>query len=349
MLDPWEQDVLRDALGCRPGDVDRWAAREVVILAPRQNGKGVILEVRELAGLFVFGERLILHSAHEFKTARESFLRISSLIENCDDLRKQVKQIRASHGEEGIELKTGQRLNFVARSSGSGRGFTGDVVILDEAYALTDDMMQAMFPTVSARRNPQIWYTSTAGDIRSYVLGRLRERGYEGEEHLYFAEWSAPEGANLDDRSAWEQANPGLGIRISEEAILAERRTLSDAGFARERLGIWPTEATERLIPVELWDAVCHPDVEATKEGARLAVEVTPDHSSAAIAAWGGGVGELVRARRAPRRCRMGRGPRRGTGKEVPVQHRDRRQRSGCVSLGAARGARREGAATRER
>lgn len=49
-LDPWQQHVLRGALGER---VDgRWKAFEVGLIVPRQNGKGSILEARELAGMF---------------------------------------------------------------------------------------------------------------------------------------------------------------------------------------------------------------------------------------------------------------------------------------------------------
>jgi hypothetical protein len=66
-LDPWQQWVLEQSLGERPDG--RWAAFQVCLLCPRQNGKGSILEARELAGLFLFGEKKITHSAHEAKTA----------------------------------------------------------------------------------------------------------------------------------------------------------------------------------------------------------------------------------------------------------------------------------------
>ncbi len=44
-------------------------ASDVGLIISRQNGKGTVLEVRELGGLFVLGEELIIHTAHEFKTA----------------------------------------------------------------------------------------------------------------------------------------------------------------------------------------------------------------------------------------------------------------------------------------
>jgi hypothetical protein len=69
-LDPWQRFVLDRALG--ESKDGKWSAFEVGLVVPRQNGKGSILEARELAGLFLFDERLILHSAHEFETARTS-------------------------------------------------------------------------------------------------------------------------------------------------------------------------------------------------------------------------------------------------------------------------------------
>src|SRR5499427_4923258 len=72
-LDPWEALVLEHALG--EGDDGRWAAAEVGLCVPRQNGKNAVLEARELAGLFLLDEHLTIHSAQHFKTAKEHFLR----------------------------------------------------------------------------------------------------------------------------------------------------------------------------------------------------------------------------------------------------------------------------------
>ena len=164
ILDPWQGDVLTDSMGER--DDGKWQTSEVGLIVPRQNGKGSVLEARTLGGLYLLNEQLILWSAHEFKTAREGFLRMRALVDNYDHLRKKVRAIRTAAGEEGIELLNGSRLRFIARSRGSGRGFSGDLVILDEAYALSDEAMAALMPTLSARPNPQIWYTSSASSSR---------------------------------------------------------------------------------------------------------------------------------------------------------------------------------------
>ncbi len=128
-LDPWQCDAMH--IICAISDDGKWLVFECGCIIPRQNGKGAILEARALAGLFLFGEKLIMWSAHEYKTAVEGFRRVVSLIENTDDLRRQVKSISRGNVEKSVELLSGQRLIFVARSKGSGRGFTGDCNLID--------------------------------------------------------------------------------------------------------------------------------------------------------------------------------------------------------------------------
>jgi hypothetical protein len=71
ILDPWQAFVLEQGLGV--GEDGKWSAFEIGLCVPRQNGKGGVIEALELAGLFLFGERLIIHSAHEFATSLEAF------------------------------------------------------------------------------------------------------------------------------------------------------------------------------------------------------------------------------------------------------------------------------------
>lgn len=283
-LDPWQQFALKDGLG-EHGNT--WASFEVAVIVGRQNGKGSILEARELAGLFLFDEQLILHSAHQFKTAAEGFRRILTLIENTDWMRKRVKTVTRSHGDEGIELTTGQRLRFVARSRSSGRGFTGDCVILDEAFNLDAEDMAALLPTLAARPNPQVWYASSAGMATSSQLAAVRERGLTGgDSSLAYLEWSADPAADLDDRAAWAAANPAMGIRISPDFIARERAALPDAEFARERLGIWAPVGGNDVVNVAAWQA-CADENSTPSDPVVFAVDVGPDSASAAIAVCG--------------------------------------------------------------
>lgn len=299
ILDPWQQLVLRDALGEGPGG--KWAAFEVGLIVSRQNGKGSILEARELAGLFLFGERLILHSAHEFKTSQEAFLRIRQLIDGNRAFRRRVKRITNNTFEVGIELIGGQRLKFVARSGGSGRGFTGDLIVLDEAFNLPDTAIEALMPTMSARPNPQLWYTSSAPDRKlapCEPLTRIRRRGMAGgDSSLAFFEWSAEvcsdtcaDGCGEHDDPAdplvWAKTNPGLGIRITPEHVGRELVSMGREGFCRERLGVgnYPSERAEQwsAIPEPTWRGLADASSQAG-ERVVFAIDATPGGTHAAV------------------------------------------------------------------
>ena len=289
-LDPWQSMVLERGLGRGPDG--RRAAFEVALIVSRQNGKGSILEALELAGLFLFDDvRLILHSAHEFKTASEAFRRIQSLVVDNPVFASRVSMIRTGAGTEAIELRDGKRLRFVARSSGTGRGFSADLVILDEAYKLDDRAMSALLPTLSARPDPQVWYTSSAGSEESVQLGRVRERGLAGSDpSLAFFEWSVPDDAEPSSPAAWARANPGMGIRITESHVERERAALSADAFAAERLGIgrYPTDLAGawRVVPRETWDGLVDARSEPLPPVA-FAVGVAGDRAAAAIGVAG--------------------------------------------------------------
>jgi hypothetical protein len=293
VLDPWQEAFLDDALQETP--TGRWASFASALIVPRQNGKGSVLEARELAGLYLFGERLILHSAHEFKTAQEAFLRILALIQSTPDLDRLVQRVRTSHGEEGIELRSGQRLRFVARSRASGRGFTGDLVILDEAYNLSSEAMSALLPTMSARPNPQLWYTSSAplDKDESVALRKLCKRGRaqargEAPVSMTYTEFCVDQHADDADPEVWARANPGCPHRISVEHIAKEREELDIEGFRRERLGVWDDgeDDGEQEIPAEAW-AECLATGVGIVGAPSLAMDVSIDRAWSTFGAAG--------------------------------------------------------------
>lgn len=299
ILDPWQQWVLNGALSERQDG--RWSAFECALIVPRQNGKNTILEALELAGLFLFDEELIIHSAHRFDTCQEHFIRLRQLIEESPDLDRKVDKIITANGKEAINLTNGHRIKFVARARGSGRGFSGSRIVLDEAFDLPARSVGAMIPAMSAKSlsgNVQIWYTSSAPHATSAILHELRRRGLAGDEdRLFYAEWgNSDAGTELLDVDAWYRANPGLGIRISEEFVRDELRAMAaiPGEFRRERLGIPDLEAAdERVWAPEVWRAVV--DELAVPTGSlSLSADATPDWSFSSLAVVGGGVAEVV-------------------------------------------------------
>jgi hypothetical protein len=322
-MDPWQRFVLIKSLGRDARG--QWSAPQVLITVSRQNGKGSILEARELAGLFLFPtDRLMIHTAHEHKTASEHFRRVWSLIDNTPNLSKQVARHSSAYGREFIEtfpkpviiLGSGgrqvrqseaKRLIFIARSASSGRGFTGDYLNYDEDMVLDAARVGASFPSLSARPNPQVWFTGSAGLPTSTQLALIRRRMIANIEsgdpgHLAAFEWSidwhheyCPAGCtehdDPDDPRSVARANPALGIRIHPSFVQTEREAMESREFQRERLGVGQYPA-----PLDGWLVVPLKWFLATADSAAepprvrnpvFAIGAAPDRSSAAIAVSG--------------------------------------------------------------
>ena len=283
VLDPWQEHVVRGMLGER---LDRrFSAPQVGVVVPRQQGKGVILEARALAGLFLLEERYIIWTAHELKTAQAAFLRLRGWIDGSPELSAMVRQMYTGNTENSIVLNDGRTLRFLARTHGSGRGLTADALILDEAYALKQGELAALMPTIATSDNPQTIYTSSAGMPNSEVLASVRERGMNPKtKGLAYFEWSAEDDADPDDMRALAQANPGLGTRLSLDHVASERAAMDDETFKRERLGIWAKIGGDSAIPEASWSACLDHDSVA---GSRVvfAVDVPPARDVATIAA----------------------------------------------------------------
>lgn len=311
-VDPWQEASL-DAL-LSVDDRDQWTCTEFGELVARQNGKGNVILPYELGHLFLWpredGEpKLIVHTAHEFKTAREAFRRIERIIRSSPLLIAELKGgvrggISTSHGEEGFELKDGTRLRFLARSKNSGVGFTCDVLVVDEGQQTPLSAMDALLPTMSSVPNHQILFTGTVPDElddSEYFEG-VRDRGRAGSDRRSGWIEFSPDGSDdpdvaaaldIEDREFWEQANPALGIRMKPEAIEDEVNRLSRDSFLRERLSVWPNrrpDAAVRLSELNL---------AAWRDSATPAASVAGEQAVIAVALGrGGGFGTVAAASR---------------------------------------------------
>jgi hypothetical protein len=313
--DPWQCDAVCDILA--ENEHGRWAARRTYGIAPRQNGKGGIIEPIQLYGVFVLHE-VILHSAHLFDTARDAFQRVLALIEGTPDLSRRLARVNRAHGKEGIELLPrpavfggdgmlydrggpGGKLHFHARTNDSGRGKSPQRLILDEAFALTPAQQAALMFAISAQDDPQINAFSTPPPVdepcelliaaRAQVLAAIDAGDVP---RVAWLEWGVERGADVTKPETWAAANPAYGIRITEDGCMDELSAAIGGGgierFAVERCGMWPdmAEAKWQVIGAEEWSTAADP-TKARAEGARPAfcLEMSPDRSWAAIgAAW---------------------------------------------------------------
>jgi len=306
ILDPEQRQALDVLMGYdRKGS---WTAFEGCIIIPRQNGKtGGILVPMVLWDMFLGPPGLIVWTAHRFKTTQEAFLDFKQIIARVPEFSRRILRISEANGEEAIELKSGTRLNFLARSKTGGRGMSGKRLVGDEAFALEDGHLGTLIPTMAAIPNSQVVYASSACLEGSEVLRRLVERGRAGgDPSLAYIEWCSEPGScrrgeacthsrdehgcQLDDLGAQRTASPALGRRILVSTMAAMRRAMSPAEFAREFLG-WHDKpvGSENASPisVEAWAKAARPGSLIDSGRVVLAVDCSWNLRSTTIAVGG--------------------------------------------------------------
>lgn len=273
----------------------KWAAFEAVIMGPRQSlGKTEFMLVRILAGLYLFKEDLIVYSAHRASTTTKTFRRLKRAIDQNPALGLRIARVSNRVGQERIEFTNGQAVEMVARSTSSGRGFTGDCLLLDEAHELDADQLAAILPMLATRPNPQIVYALSMGNEQSSHLGGLRERALSDAAGVAWVEWSMADDDDPADRAVWARCNPALHTvppRITMDYIEKEFLALGPDRFAQERLGrsAWPTGEDGEWATVSraTWEACYVEGVQMEEPSAPAAIAAPlPDDPGGALPWW---------------------------------------------------------------
>jgi hypothetical protein len=291
--DDWQRHVLEAWLGHDDGQL---TSARCGLAVPRQNGKNALIEIIELFKM-VAQSRRVLHTAHEVKTARKAFARLKYFFgDKADDpaaqfpeLNNLVKEVRNTNGQEAIVLRNGGSVEFIARSKSSGRGFSVDDLIMDEAQELSEDALAALRPTISASPNPQIIFTGTPPGPTAVgeVFTRQRMNGLSGkDDRLCWMEWRAHNADDMDSPTAVAEANPALGIRLMWDTIADERADMAEDTFARERLGLWETQASLQVINSAWWEAA-KDATSAVVDPVAFALDITPDRQRGSISLAG--------------------------------------------------------------
>lgn len=208
----------------------RLDARTTVIVAPRQTGKSYSLAL--LAVWWAFrrpGQRVLIVSAGEDASRRllstvrsvcSSPLLAGSLVDESSSL---------------VVLSNGSEVRSVPASERQVRGWSVDLLVLDEAALIADDLiLGAAFPTTAARPDARIVLASSpwATDGAFY---RLHLDGGGASEHVRTFRWSMRD-------APW----------VSEAMIETLRASLPPARFAAEVEGEFVGAADAFFSPFDL-------------------------------------------------------------------------------------------------
>lgn len=294
-LMPWQQLVADVGLELLPDG--RPAYREVIISVPRQNGKTTLILAWEVDRALMWGGRQrIIYSAQTGLDARQKLLEDQAPLlhgdpEGSGPFSPALRKVDKTNGREAIVFRNGSRISVVASSESAGHGKTIGMGVVDEAFDDVDNRReQAFMPAMRTVRDAQLIVASTMGTDASLYLNRrvdagrvIAEEGRDDSRIAYF-EWSAPDDADIADPAVWAACTPALGYTIDLDTIRAEYESnLSTPGeFIRFSLNR-RTASSERVIPEDVWRAVCDPNV-VPDGNLVFAVDCNPERSMASIA-----------------------------------------------------------------
>ena len=249
---PWQASFLLDALS--PG------VRESGLSIARKNGKTSLIGALLLAHLVgplrsVKWRCLVVsvtgHLARELRDAVED----TALASGLSDLIR----VRKSPAPGSIDGLDGARVTILASDKATGHAVGADLAVIDEAGLIPEsgrELWNAVLSSISGR-DGRLLALGVRG--RGPMFAELRER--RDTASVVWHEYAAEAGAALDDRSAWEVANPGLadGIKSTSYMSDASARAIAspaDAASFRALDLNQPVEAGRTMIvDVDDWAA----------------------------------------------------------------------------------------------
>lgn len=322
LLHPWQRWFLIHAFELLPSG--RFRFRTVVLLVARQNGKSTLSWLIALWFMYVRGVGMVLGTAQDLDVAEEiwSFAVEAATDDEANpDLADEVVKLIETNGKKELRLANGARYKVKATSRRAGRGFTGDLIMLDELREQqTWQAWSAITKTTMTRLDALVLGMSNAGDATSVVLRHLRRIAHlelgdpdgaygdaptveepvddDGDpasgEHLESAvglfEWSAVPGCDVHDRDAWAQANPSLNHPggVLEATLAGFVNVDPEPEFRIECLCQWSDDTADGPFPAGKWAAGTD-SLSAIAEGSPLVycVDVSADRTTSHIAVAG--------------------------------------------------------------
>lgn len=307
-LFPWQKWLLIHALELDESGLYRF--RTVIVEVARQNGKTLVMVILALWHIYALDAELVIATAQNLPRAEESWEKAVTWALNNSELEPLI----AGTGDKdrsGIKRGHPKRLildngcEYRVAASGSPRGFTGDLILLDELREHKSwDSWAAVTKTMMARPRAQCWAFSNAGNSTSVVLRYLRAKAHHslgwpdgdaeaeilgdtdptvtalfGDRDIStgFFEYSAPPNAQRTDMVALAQSNPSKDHTeitpdcITETALIHALREDPPQVFDMECMCRWVATGDGGPFTEGSWLATLD-DLATPVEGARSAV-----------------------------------------------------------------------------
>jgi hypothetical protein len=241
-------------------ELARCAARVRVVCAGRQAGKSDALAKIALHEAATRRNVLVLVLSAGDVAAKRLLGTCASLAANSDLLRGSVTDEYKSE----MALSNGSRIVSIPASERQARGWSSDVLIVDEAAFVAESIWESIEPTIIARPGSRIIITSSPFSRDSW-FARTYQRALDGADPALYASFHWP-----------SSINP----LVDAEWLAEKQRTSNPLTFAREYLAEFTDSQTALLSPEELEGAVADYELIPPSIAKR-------DHWFMARAGWG--------------------------------------------------------------
>jgi hypothetical protein len=308
-LFPWQKWVLLHALELNDDDTYRF--RFIVVLVGRQCGKTLVMLILALWHIYALDSRMVIGTAQDLINAEKAWGEAVEWAQGTEELEALISKVSLGH-PKFLRLETGCEYRVAAASRRGGRGFSGDLILLDELREHQNwESWAAVTNTMNARPKAQAWAFSNAGDHTSIVLRHLRATAHralgwpdgdndklilgdeeeESTDDLGFFEYSAPLGLSRSDRTGWAQSMPSMNHTdiaencITERAIASILSTSPASVFEVECLCRWPSVSDGGPFPSESWAETADTASKvSTGTASTVCLEIPADRSRAYLA-----------------------------------------------------------------
>lgn len=323
-LFPWQKWLLLHALELREDGLYRF--RTVVVIVARQSGKTLLMVVLALWHLYALESRTVIGTAQDLANSEKAWAEAVEMAQSEPELADLIEKITLAHPkslqlvgpEPGVR---GPEYRVATSSRRGARGFSGDLVLLDELREhQTWDSWASVTNTMNARPKAQAWAFSNAGDALSIVLRFLKASAHQalgwpdgdadqdllgglddmaeledlGSDAMGWFEWSAHPAASRTDQGAWGQSNPSMNHTeivtncVTDRAIAAALRTNPPHIFEIEVMCRWITMSEAGPFPEGSWRDTLDNEARPVEGGRRMVcVDVSWNRSRTYIARAG--------------------------------------------------------------
>lgn len=261
VLEPWQQFIVGSLFGWQRGGTRRFRTAHVEV--PRKNGKSTLAAGLGLYLAFFDGEggAEVYAAATKREQAKIVWAEAKRMVQGSPDISKRVQAL--AHNLH--QPTTASKFEALGRDADSMDGLNIHAAIVDELHAHPNrDMVDVLETATGSRRQPLIFYITTAGHDQASVCwekrnyARLVLEGVTDDDTLFAFIATIDKGDAWDNPATWVKANPNYGVSVKPEDLERKAKRATELpseqnAFRRLHLNEW-TEQAERWIDMRQWD-----------------------------------------------------------------------------------------------